>query len=530
MGAINQAAAMLNLMESAVGDVDNLLSRGRELATQANNGTYSTTDLTQMQTEMDQIILGIDQIAEQVDFNGLAILKAGSIISVDGAEEVFEKVKEHWIEGSLSKIKEQYGLDAAGANLSVEYSELDGAGGTIASLSTNGSNSTLFLDSNDVTGDGVTSGGTAPHYFDRYIADELVEFTQTHNIAQYSSIPDWLKSGSKELLTGGDEQLKTEITNAGGNAKWAVVRDKVGNGSDESFDSSNSAAVSSAFVATRFLHNQIESLRGNWQPEFEDGGKEGVGALLYHMAQSGDDFITALQYATEQNRVPPGGDPLFSDSRDVIVAYLSAMNGLPPGYGIGAGNAAGIVLTDLDVGAIGGKNADLGSPSFLPSAESVIPDGTPLTTDQIESTYNIGTLSYVEGLYSVSINLGEDSGSSFDLKDAIADVRTSILGVDSANVTSGASAAITAFDNAIATLGSQRATIGAYMNRLDSILTTTTDNYFNHENAVSRMVDADMATAASQTTRELLLQKSAVQGLKYSMKMNADVVKLVGLG
>src|SRR5688572_27053866 len=68
--------------EGALQEVSNNLSRMRELAVQAANGTLTATDRTTLDAEFQELVSEIDRIATQTTFNGLNLLD-GSAASLD---------------------------------------------------------------------------------------------------------------------------------------------------------------------------------------------------------------------------------------------------------------------------------------------------------------------------------------------------------------------------------------------------------------------------------------------------------------
>ena len=68
--------------EGALQEVSNNLTRMRELAVQASNGTLTSTDRTTLDTEFQELISEIDRIASQTSFNGLMLLN-GQNASID---------------------------------------------------------------------------------------------------------------------------------------------------------------------------------------------------------------------------------------------------------------------------------------------------------------------------------------------------------------------------------------------------------------------------------------------------------------
>ncbi len=68
--------------EGALNEVSGNLTRMRELAVQASNGTLNTTDRATINTEFSALITEIDRIADQNEFNGIALLNATATVSI----------------------------------------------------------------------------------------------------------------------------------------------------------------------------------------------------------------------------------------------------------------------------------------------------------------------------------------------------------------------------------------------------------------------------------------------------------------
>lgn len=70
----NDAINMLQTAEGAMVEQSNMLQRMRELAVQASNATYSTTQLGYLNTEFQALSTQIDKIATQTTWNGQTLL------------------------------------------------------------------------------------------------------------------------------------------------------------------------------------------------------------------------------------------------------------------------------------------------------------------------------------------------------------------------------------------------------------------------------------------------------------------------
>jgi flagellin len=73
---------MLQTAEGAMSATDDILVRMRELAEQAATGSYSSTQVTIMQNEFDQLGAEVSRIANNTNFNGINLLTADSAQAV----------------------------------------------------------------------------------------------------------------------------------------------------------------------------------------------------------------------------------------------------------------------------------------------------------------------------------------------------------------------------------------------------------------------------------------------------------------
>ena len=76
------AISMLQSAEGAMSMLDDILVRMRELAEQAATGSYSSTQVTIMQSEFDELAAEISRIANNTDFNDINLLTADAADAV----------------------------------------------------------------------------------------------------------------------------------------------------------------------------------------------------------------------------------------------------------------------------------------------------------------------------------------------------------------------------------------------------------------------------------------------------------------
>lgn len=73
--------SLIQTAEGALNETHSILQRMRELAVQANNDTYTTTDRSKLGAEVVQLQKEINRIASQTEFNTKKLLKSGIFVS-----------------------------------------------------------------------------------------------------------------------------------------------------------------------------------------------------------------------------------------------------------------------------------------------------------------------------------------------------------------------------------------------------------------------------------------------------------------
>jgi flagellin len=77
----NDGIALAQTADGALGEVNNMLQRIRELSIQSKSGTYSNTDRGNLQAEVAQLTSQIDDILTNTKFNGVTLFSTGGSAS-----------------------------------------------------------------------------------------------------------------------------------------------------------------------------------------------------------------------------------------------------------------------------------------------------------------------------------------------------------------------------------------------------------------------------------------------------------------
>ena len=81
----NDAISLVQTIEGATGEINNMLIRMRELAVQSASGTYSTSDRQALDLEFGALMDEMNRIAENTKWNGIAVLD-GDGVDDEGAD------------------------------------------------------------------------------------------------------------------------------------------------------------------------------------------------------------------------------------------------------------------------------------------------------------------------------------------------------------------------------------------------------------------------------------------------------------
>ncbi len=78
----NDGISMVQVASGAMGQQAAVLTRMKELATQASNGTYSAAQISDTNTEFQSLINEVQRISASTSYNGVSMLSAGSTVTM----------------------------------------------------------------------------------------------------------------------------------------------------------------------------------------------------------------------------------------------------------------------------------------------------------------------------------------------------------------------------------------------------------------------------------------------------------------
>ncbi len=188
---------------------------------------------------------------------------------------------------------------------------------------------------------------------------------------------------------------------------------------------------------------------------------------------------------------------------------------------------------DASIGAMFGLDADaiegIGESTFgnSPSASN---NGVSAESSTYQTTYGTMTLKSA-GEFNIEsggegadelVSLGLRAGSYGGASDG------QFLNEIDISTFEGATAALTAIDNAIGSIASQRADLGAIQNRMESTVSNLAITSENLAAANSRIQDADFAAETAELSRTQVLQQAGISILSQANQGPQQVLSLLG--
>ena len=461
---VNDSVSFLQVAEGVMSSVVDRLQRLRELAVQTGNAAYSAADKAALQREADQLLQGITSDVGNAKFNGETLFsESTSSIGGDANKRaLLDRLKIGWFNEAEQRIQTYFGIDADGAQLTIDVDNFtDGASNVLAYVqgAVNGdgtwSNLSMSFDMADFSPPDLAS--------DRVVAHELVHAVMARSM-NFSSLPQWFQEGMAELIHGADERLASAI---GGLGAAAVVGVVAGGG----------FSYESAYLASRYLHDQLKDM----------GVAGGIKGLMQYLSENaGSTLNTALNAVTGGTYA--NNAAFLADFGANGVAYI----------------ASNMNLTNGDTGAIGGLDAD-GGP--VRTSTGVIDDiaSHPSVLDGFDERFP--TIGGTTGSKSYVLQVGENVGDT--LRVSLSALNASALGLSEFDLTDISAINILHVDEALEFVNSQRAVVGASINRLESISATLATRSENLSASRSRIRDADYAEETATLTKTMILQQSA---------------------
>ncbi len=173
---------------------------------------------------------------------------------------------------------------------------------------------------------------------------------------------------------------------------------------------------------------------------------------------------------------------------------------------------------------------DIGGVSLSFLVEAGYEDGAPQlgANGNVIGTYD-GSIDFeVTEIGMMTLHVGANTDQNMEVR--IPEVSCESLFIDDVDITTvtGASRAITTFDEAIAQVSSVRARLGAYENRLEYSTESLDAFEENMTGALSRLTDVDMADEMTEYTHQSVLNQAAISVLTQANDIPQQILQILG--
>nr|WP_315485075.1 flagellin [uncultured Undibacterium sp.] len=546
IGGLNQAVRNANdgisLAQTAEGDLTQIganLQRIRDLAVQASNASNSASDRAALNNEASQLISEINRVSSASNFNGVKLLD-GTFTSQTFQVGANATANDQISIASIASAKSS----ALGVGSSSSYSTAvsggtNGTGGLRAGdLTINGFN--VGATSSDGVSYANGSGSAIAKAAAINAASATTGVTAT---AQATTVSGNTASGFATAIVAGDVLingvdiggLAAAASDEGRGAQIsAAINAKTSQtGVTATFDTTTGAVALSAADGRNITISKSDTSTGLATTV------TGLGSTTAGAATAvGTAAVTTTTVGTVKlNSTSAGGIILASGGAGGATTGIANTTQL----NIASGD---IQINGVDIGAISAGTGATAQGSAIVDAINLKTKDTGITASSaagvitLTSSLNAGYTITTKGAataantgltFGTTTVAGAGAAASGLTAGTTAATTTVGAGVSSLDLTtaSGANAALTTIDAALASVNSSRASLGAYQNRFSSAVSSLNTTSENLTASRSRIRDADFAQETASLTRGQVLQQAGTAILAQANALPQGVLALL---
>ncbi|MDR5876771.1 flagellin [Caballeronia sp. LZ032] len=530
----NDGVSMTQTAASGLSQISDNLQRIRQLAVQASSGSLSSSDQASLQKEVTQRIAEVNRIASQTTYNGTNVL-----------------------DGSAGTVSFQVGANVGqtiGIDLSNGVSAAQLGGGLPQKGATIGTLSGLSL-----TSAGAATTGTAKADITsiNVLADGKGGFTFTdqNNQALSSAATTALFSGT---TTGTGTALSLTAKGAlVGASTTQTAAIKAASAANVQTTTTTYAAADTKLGATIALDSN------GLLPDLSGAGTGAAtditGINVYADGNGGYKFKTVAN-GTESGSYLSTADASKLFTQTPNAGGVATLTGTALTTTTGGADQTDITAVQNDAANVAtatttSPTTKLGSVSISLKADGTVAGSADTPAYSSVNIYGDGAGGFTfkgvdangaETDISASVTgLFDTTGGTLTGKGALADnanatgAADGIAQANAQNVppkvsdidltkANGANLAIESIDNALDSVNSIQADLGAAQNRFSSIASTQTAQSTNLSSAQSQITDANFAQETANLSKAQVLQQAGISVLAQANSMPQQVLKLLG--
>ena len=478
----NDAISLIQTAEGGLQETEDILQRMRELSVQSANGTYTDEDREQIQYEVDALKDEVDRISQATEYNEMKLLDG----SLDGKGA---SNGEYGARYGTQITADNNGAMNKGSTVTSNIGKVQ-VSFTTAASGKGGENAAW-----DATGTKLTINLANGQSYTQNQIDELVKNANIQKTGQSNFVADVkinLEGGRTKTISG---TVTIDATTAGVRAASGEIdlgKITVGGADNKTTEgyadriqfTSNSYGADTRKITIKFdVAAGKENLEtktadkddftkdGQFELHLATGNEYSEDDIERILAKGGLDYSVTLK----DNNSPDGDVKLYANKADTLTATM--------GTGTNAATGAGV-----------GKDA--------------------ITATGEGLTFQIGANGVED--QRLTVNVGDMSSNALGVKGV------SVAKQDDANE------AINKIDDAIKTVSTQRAKLGAVQNRLEHTVNSLNTANENMTASESQIRDTDMAAEMIKYTKSNILQQASQSMLAQANQQPQGVLQLLG--
>ena len=473
----NDGLSVAQVAEGALSETSDMLQRMRELSVQSANASNSANDRASLQSEVAQLALEIDRIANSTRFGETSLLNGtfSSQLFQVGAN-VGETIGVTIDSAKASNLGQLNSLAFTSANFET---------GAVSVAATK-VNTESYIEAQTVTFSVGPSGSTED--FALSIADNATAADIASAIT--GQVADVTASAQTVIQIA--DNSSTNL--ASSDTADVEVNGVALTGLDASSVANFMAALETAIESNSALSNLTVNISGT-----------GTSTVAEVIDASGNDITFGITAINDNS--------FTSGSALELKLSIDAYDDTAANSGSAITSTAASGAGDLTSGAstaTGAKTADV----FTTASGTVS-----LFAQDQALTYQ------VKG----GLDLSSKTGGIAEATQATGTVTSLNLQVDDINIStaSGAEQGIQIIDAALAQIDGQRATLGAVQSRFDYVIANLANVSENSQAARSRIMDADFASETAQLAKSQILQQAGISVLAQANAQPQNVLALL---
>lgn len=462
--------SLIQTAEGAMNETHSILQRVRELSNQAANGTSTTQDKENIQTEVNQLIGEIDRIASDTEFNSFKILN-----------------------GDISKTA-KFAQSTGGSVDNVVASATAAAGTTT------------------VTTSGPLASATAAMWQTGTLMDHSGAAAPVTGGTKMTDLGDGISNYGLQV---GDEITLSAVV--GGEVKTSVYVVTAESTLDD-FMSSVKNTLGAADVSMSAAPGDFTSLGTG--AEGLDGSASVANAMVISGQSGAANDISALTINAKSSE--------GIDRSSFNTEMNGGLNGGLEQLQV-AGNANDFIAqVDINGDAVAGT----GDGRIAVRSNSVVEvSNLQLSFKDTIAAASTSTITVGSSNNTVSIHVGANAGQTLEIGINAMDSVALGLKKDGVNISLmsevSAEDALKVLDGAIGKVSSERSKLGAIQNRLEHTINSLGTSSENLTAAESRLRDVDMAKEMMQFTKNNILSQAAQSMLAQANQQPQGVLQLL---